>query len=112
MSWSSNANGHGVTEGGSSGSSIFNQNGLVTGVLTGGASYCDATNQSDVYGKVWHAWDQMGNTNDKQLKSWLDPVNANITTLNGIYCNQSAQVISAFTSSERVVCKNSTVTFT
>jgi PKD repeat protein len=110
--WSQTTNGHGVTEGGSSGSSIFNQNGLVTGVLTGGASYCDATNQSDVYGKVWHAWDQMGNTNDKQLKPWLDPVNANITTLNGIYCNQSAQVISAFTSSERVVCKNSTVTFT
>lgn len=110
--WSETTNGHGVTEGGSSGSPIYDQNGLVVGVLTGGGSFCDATNYPDQYGKLWHAWDQMGNTNDKQLKPWLDPINSNLNTLNGIYCNQSTQVISAFTSSETTVCKSTPVTFT
>ena len=109
--WSETPNGHGVTEGGSSGSPIFNQNGLLTGVLTGGSSFCTATNQSDIYGKIWHAWDQVGNSNNQQLKPWLDPANTNAVTLNGIYCNQSATVTAAFTSSETNVCLNSYVTF-
>tara|TARA_B100000963_G_scaffold322643_1_gene306838 strand:- start:407 stop:2626 length:2220 start_codon:yes stop_codon:yes gene_type:complete len=109
--WSETPNGHGVTEGGSSGSPIFNQNGLLTGVLTGGSSFCTATNQSDIYGKIWHAWDQVGNSANEQLKPWLDPANTNAVTLNGIYCNQSATVTAAFTSSETNVCLNSFVTF-
>ena len=70
--WSETPNGHGVTEGGSSGSPIFNQNGLLTGVLTGGSSFCTATNQSDIYGKIWHAWDQVGNSNS-ELKALVRP---------------------------------------
>ncbi|MGC6470248.1 MAG: PKD domain-containing protein [Flavobacteriales bacterium] len=109
--WSSTNNGHGVTEGGSSGSPIFNQNKLIVGHLTGGSSYCNATSSPDVYGKVWHAWDQMGNTSGRQLQPWLDPTNSGVTTLNGIYCGQSSQVVAAFSSSETIVCRNSTVTF-
>jgi len=38
VTWTSNAYGHGVTEGGSSGSPIFNSSGLLVGTLTGGSS--------------------------------------------------------------------------
>ena len=109
--WSETPNGPGVTEGGSSGSPIFNQNGLLTGVLTGGSSFCTATNQSDIYGKIWHAWDQVGNSNSEQLKPWLDPANSNAITLDGMYCNQSSIVTAAFNSSETNVCLNSSVTY-
>ena len=112
VNWSSTANGHGVTEGGSSGSPIFNQNGLIVGDLTGGASFCEATNQSDIYGKLWHGWDQMGNSTDQQLKPWLDPTNTGVTSLNGMFCNQSTQVTAAFSSTEANICRNSSVTFT
>lgn len=86
VTWIATANGHGVTEGGSSGSPIFNQNGLIVGKLTGGSSYCNAPNQSDIYGKMWYSWDQMGNTSSQQLKPWLDPNNTNAISLEGRYC--------------------------
>lgn len=87
VTWASTSNGHGVTEGGSSGSPIFDQNGLIVGKLTGGSSYCDATSSPDVYGKMWYSWDQMGNTSGQQLKPWLDPNNTNVTSLQGRYCD-------------------------
>ncbi|MGC6428705.1 MAG: T9SS type A sorting domain-containing protein [Flavobacteriales bacterium] len=108
--WNSTANGHGVTEGGSSGSPIYNQNGLIVGDLTGGSSYCDATNQPDIYGKLWHGWDQMGNSNSQQLKPWLDPGNTNVMTLNGSYCNPNS-VSASFFSNQNEVCINESVTF-
>jgi len=111
VQWSQTDNGHGVTEGGSSGSPIYNQNALLTGVLTGGSSFCDATNQTDIYGKLWHGWDQAGNSNSEQLKPWLDPVNTNAVTLNGMYCNESGVVTAAFNSTDANVCLNSTVTY-
>ncbi len=111
VQWASTTNGHGVTEGGSSGSPIYNQNSLLVGVLTGGSSFCDATNQTDIYGKLWHGWDQLSNSSSEQLKPWLDPANTNAVTLNGLYCNQSAAVTAAFNSSETNVCLNSSVTF-
>ena len=108
--WSETANGHGVTEGGSSGSPIYNQNGLIVGDLTGGSSYCTATNQSDIYGKLWHGWDQMGNTNATRLKPWLDPANSGVTVLNGSYCNPNS-VSAGFFSNESTICVNESVTF-
>jgi PKD repeat protein/V8-like Glu-specific endopeptidase len=111
VQWSGTNNGYGVTEGGSSGSPIYNQNALLVGVLTGGSSFCDATNQTDIYGKLWHGWDQFSNSTSEQLKPWLDPANTNVISLNGLYCNQSAVVTAAFNSSETNVCLNSSVTF-
>jgi len=49
--WSSNDNGWGITEGGSSGSPLFNNNGLVVGTLTGGLASCSAQSDPDYYGK-------------------------------------------------------------
>lgn len=69
----------GVTEGGSSGSPLFNQNGYLIGTLTGGWSACSVgeagagtgPNESDVYGKISRHWTSAGTTADKQLEPWL-----------------------------------------
>lgn len=83
--WAGTTNGHGVTEGGSSGSPIFNTSGKIVGHLSGGASFCTATNQSDLYGKFNKAWSQDGNNSNSQLKSWLDPSNSGVLDLEGSY---------------------------
>jgi hypothetical protein len=85
VKWSSTSNGHGVTEGGSSGSPIFNENGHVVGQLSGGSSYCTNTNGSDLYGKFYSNWDLNGTTSGSQLEPWLDPSSTGTTTLDGIY---------------------------
>jgi len=82
--WSANANGHGVTEGGSSGSPLFNNSaGRIIGTLTGGGSFCNATNQPDYYGKISYHWISNGSTNNRRLKPFLDPANTGALTLNG-----------------------------
>lgn len=81
--WSATANGYGVTEGGSSGSPLFNQNKLIVGTLTGGSSDCNNTNLPDIYGRMDKHFTGIGTTNDKRLKPWLDPANTNQTTLIG-----------------------------
>ena len=101
--WSETNNGHGVTEGGSSGSPIFNSNGLIVGDLTGGSSYCNATGQPDIYGKISYSWDQMGNNASKQLKPWLDPNNSGAMSVQGAYCNSSA-VSAGFSTSNNNLC--------
>jgi len=73
----------GVTEGGSSGSPLFDQNGRVIGQLFGGAAACSGTNdngQLDYYGRFGISWDA-GGTAATQLKDWLDPQNTNQNTL-------------------------------
>lgn len=86
VTWAATTNGHGVTEGGSSGSPIFNQNKRIVGQLTGGSSACNSTNSPDVYGKLRSDWDLNGTTNTAQLKPWLDPTNSGVTTLDGHSC--------------------------
>lgn len=73
VNWSSTANGYGVTEGGSSGSGIFNMNGLLIGTLTGGSSNCSNPTNPDLYGKFSYSWNQNGNAPENRLMDWLDP---------------------------------------
>lgn len=87
VTWASTQNGHGVTEGGSSGSPIFNQNKRIVGQLTGGSSTCSSPNSPDVYGKMRSNWDLNGSATTAQLKPWLDPINSNVTVLNGHVCS-------------------------
>lgn len=90
--WAGTANGHGVTEGGSSGSPIFDQNGRVVGQLSGGSSFCTNTNSPDLYGKFSKNWNGNGSTNPlSNLKPILDPGNTGVTFLDGAYepCNQN-----------------------
>ena len=67
LSWVSNSNGWGVTEGGS--------------------SYCIAQSDPDYYGKMYYHWDLNGSNSSSRLKDWLDPAGTNPQTLNGKYCN-------------------------
>lgn len=73
----------GVTEGGSSGSPLFDQNGKIIGQLYGGLAACTGTvdnSKLDHYGRFAISWDAItGNTN--QLKPWLDPNNTNQNTI-------------------------------
>lgn len=85
--------GHSVTAQGSSGSPLFDQNKLIVGTLTGGSSLCSAPTDPDYYGKFSRHWDQNGTTPDKQLKPWLDPINANVQTKSGINYNQCSSVM-------------------
>ena len=81
--WAATTNGHGVTEGGSSGSPIFNPAKRVVGTLTGGSSFCSSPTDPDYYGKIYYHWDKNGTTAAKRLKDWLDPTGSNVTTLDG-----------------------------
>ena len=76
----------GVTEGGSSGSPLFDQNGRVIGQLFGGGAACSGTNdngQLDYYGRFGVSWDA-GGTAATRLKDWLDPQNTNQNTLDAL----------------------------
>ncbi len=94
LTWVRNSNGFGVTEGGSSGSPLFDSNGFVVGTLTGGSSYCTMTSGQDYYGKISYHWQSNGNTNAKQLKPWLDPTNTGVTNCPGYdpFANQPPEV--------------------
>lgn len=73
----------GVTEGGSSGSALFNQNGHIIGQLLGGLAQCTGTkdnNNYDLYGRFATSWEGGGNSSNR-LKDWLDPNNSNPNTL-------------------------------
>ena len=84
QSWTSNSNGHGVTEGGSSGSPLFNNSqGYIIGTLTGGSSSCNSPTSQDYYGKMSYHWTSNGTANNLRLKPWLDPTNSGVLTLAG-----------------------------
>lgn len=70
----------GTTEGGSSGSSLFNPDGQIIGQLRGGPASCN-NELSDYYGAFYKSWE--GQSSDKRLKDWLDPQDQNPDTLNG-----------------------------
>ncbi|MEI6455299.1 MAG: BACON domain-containing carbohydrate-binding protein [bacterium] len=72
----------GVTEGGSSGSPIFDQNHRIVGQLHGGPSSCGSSQLWDFYGKFSMSWD-LGTTPDTRLKDWLDPTNTAVIILDG-----------------------------
>ncbi|MCL2246356.1 MAG: T9SS type A sorting domain-containing protein [Lentimicrobiaceae bacterium] len=77
--WSTGA----CTEGGSSGSGLFDHNHRIVGQLFGGESYCGApaSKMFDVYGRFDISWN--GNMPSNRLKDWLDPLNLNPETLDG-----------------------------
>lgn len=74
---------NGVTEPGSSGSPLFNQDGRIVGQLFGGQAACAGTSnneQYDFYGRFDVSWDN-GNNSSSRLKDWLDPNNSGVITL-------------------------------
>ncbi|MEO8066100.1 MAG: hypothetical protein ABI599_00265 [Flavobacteriales bacterium] len=97
--WGPTPNGWGVTEGGSSGSPLFDPNGLVIGTLTGGASCCTdngcGTNtgptKPDFFGKMSYHWGPDNpNLPEQELHFWLDSASTGATVFGGAYnpCNR------------------------
>lgn len=71
----------GTTEGGSSGSALFDSNHLIVGDLSGGAATCEDP-RNDFFSKFSYAWNYYSNDNNR-LDVWLDPLNLGSTTCEG-----------------------------
>ncbi|MBK6629141.1 MAG: hypothetical protein IPJ87_03250 [Flavobacteriales bacterium] len=92
VKWTATANGHGVTEPGSSGAPLLDTFGRVIGTLSGGTSCCvedgcglpgSGPDQPDYYGKMSFHWTQNPNTAAQKLKAWLDPLVLGVLALDG-----------------------------
>jgi hypothetical protein len=82
VTWSS-----GITEEGSSGSGLWDQNSHIVGVLSGGNSACasstgTASTGNDYYGRLNVAW-TANTAASGQLKAWLDPDNTGTLVCGG-----------------------------
>lgn len=71
----------GTTEGGSSGSPLFNRKKQVVGQLQGGAAAC-GNDAYDAFGWFYRSWTG-GGTATNSLRFWLDPDNTGITEMDG-----------------------------
>ncbi len=76
----------GTTEGGSSGSPLFDEaTHQIIGQLYGGSAACNGSNpnsQPDFYGKFSTSWN--GSSSSNRLRDWLDPGNTGATSVNGL----------------------------
>lgn len=113
--WSGTLNGHGVTEGGSSGSPIFDEEGYVIGTLSGGRAACDPGGQGpgsgpdkpDYYGKFSWSWESNGPTPETRLRDWLDPENTGESHIRGI----NSLLTADFEAGRRVILAGESVEF-
>ena len=83
------ANGHGVTEVGSSGAPLFNSDKRIIGSLTGGTSSCTKTEGDNLYGKLSYHWNKQAGT-DTHFDRYLDPQNSGVEVLDGRYHRTAA----------------------
>jgi lysyl endopeptidase len=70
-----------TTEGGSSGSPLYDPQGRIIGQLHGGYASCSSIT-SDWYGKLGVSWTG-GGTSSTRLSNWLDPIASGVTELEG-----------------------------
>ncbi len=63
----------GTTEGGSSGSGLWNSRHQLIGVLSGGSASCSQPDRPDFYGRLDRAWQPQAAGEGGQLKRHLDP---------------------------------------
>ncbi len=85
----------GVTESGSSGGGLFNNEKLLIGTLTGGVATC-SNPVRDYFERFDMAWDYRSETT-KQLKCWLDPENTGTSVLRGRRFYENEDLCGAFT---------------
>lgn len=83
----------GTTEGGSSGSPIFDVTGHVRGQLFGGRAAC-GNDAYDVYGYFPVSWEGNG-TPETSLKGWLDPCNTGTRRIDGLDYDESLLTLAA-----------------
>jgi len=117
ITFAQTVSGWGVTEGGSSGSPMFNQNKLVVGTLTGGNSDCTNLTGRNIYGKFWYHWDNAnqatatGANTALRVRDYLDPDNTGVETLNGTYTVNN-QPVADFTASSTNIYVLESITYT
>ncbi|MFM1998660.1 MAG: hypothetical protein RL204_607 [Bacteroidota bacterium] len=90
VTWVETVTEWGVTEGGSSGSPLFDKDHKIVGTLTGGGSFCSAPTASDYYGKMDKHWTGNPNPSNEDLVDWLDAAGTGLTSLGGAYPNTSS----------------------
>jgi len=73
-----------TTEGGSSGSPLFDQSHRIIGQLWGGAASCSNINGPDYYGRFSKSWNPSGSNQSNQLMYWLDPNNSGADFIDGL----------------------------
>lgn len=76
----------GSTEGGSSGSGLFNTRQQIIGQLEGGIASCVGTQPNgygDWYGKLSYSWTNGNSSDSNRLDYWLDPLHSGIEVLQG-----------------------------
>lgn len=115
ITWTANSNGYGVTEGGSSGSPLFNSAGRQIGTLTGGGSYCNAQTSPDAYGKMAYHWTSNGTSANQRLKTYLDPTSTGLLSMSGSAdpcAVVTAPPVADFVASATTVSTGTTVQFT
>ncbi|WP_320019239.1 PKD domain-containing protein [Labilibaculum manganireducens] len=97
----------GTTEGGSSGSPLFDENHRLIGDLTGGAADCEDP-EYDYFAKFSESWANYSEAN-QQLKFWLDPLNLGVETIDGVDPYKGLRAV--ITVSQDSICYESQVTF-
>ena len=83
VTFSETSNGFGVTEDGSSGSPLFNENKLIVGTLSGGNSSCSYREGLNLYGKVSYHWNKYAGADSTRFDIWLDPTRSGVEYLSG-----------------------------
>jgi PKD repeat protein len=94
----------GMTEGGSSGCPLYDQNKRVVGQNLGGnpANCNNPQSVRKVFGKLSESWAHGGNSSN-QLKDWLDPNNSGVQTLDGIDDITGIAPVTNFTASTQIL---------
>ncbi len=79
----------GTTDGGSSGSPLFDDQGLVIGALSGGVSQCGSA-YNDKYFAICNTWE--GDDAKASLQPWLDPDNSLVESCQGLDPNKNEKL--------------------
>jgi len=74
---------YGITQGGSSGSPLYNQDHRIVGDLTGGSTNGNCTASDAYFAKICHSWADYTTLARLNLKAWLDPDNTGRAFLDG-----------------------------
>ena len=96
QAWRANWPSQSCTEGGSSGSPLFDNNHRIIGQEYGGpACNCNSSSNYDEYGRFGISWDANTVNSLPHLKVFLDPLNLNPTTLDGYDPNGGTTTVDA-----------------
>ena len=111
VQWIQTDNGHSVTNGGSSGSPLINNNHHVIGQLHFGNTNCSNLTGTDKFGKFSVSWTGNGNSDyRRRLDYWLDPNGSNTNVIDGYSLYNMCSLSNL--SGPSTICSSSTNTYT